>query len=570
MRTLTLNIALIVLTSRTGAISAQPVSLERANPAEIGLSSDGLERLTHVLQRHVDDGKIAGTVAAIARHGRLGYLKAIGDRNDKDVMTTDTLFRIASMTKAITSVGVMSLVDDGTLSLDDPLSKYLPEFASPRVLRNIEGDDLSTSAADREPTIHDLLTHRSGLTYGWFGPEKLDSVYRKHNIPDFFIPIDEPLEDRVRRIANVPLKFQPGTAWDYGVSTDVLGRVIEVASGLTLDQFFRERIFRPLGMSDTHFAVPKKKESRLAGLYTINENETLLAVSGNPVTAGFLKFSADYHHNENRFYSGGGGLVSTTSDYLRFLQMLLNQGVLDGHRVLKRKTVSMMTSNQIGDMQVPFPGHGDGFGFGFGVVTDRGTATDESSAGSYSWGGVFNTYFWVDPQEQLIGVLMTQLFPYDHLDLRAAFKQLAYEAIDDSGFEQVHWYQQGAEYANPHFNGRQLRVNAPEASTHPEFASRSEPQSSGMARILIAEDLRKIRRVDLSTEIWGGHPGTTNKRVSVNGRSTHAIPEVGTADHNCTHQYPTFNLRPTDLVNGYNSLQFACDQGDTFWGTLHR
>ena len=342
--------------------------------------------------------------------------------------------------------------------------------------------------------------------------------------------------------------------------------MIEVASDLPLDIFLRERFFRPLRMTDTHFAVPRAKVSRLAGLYTVDSSGSLARVADDPVSAGFLNFSSNYCHSQNRFFSGGGGLVSSTTDYLRFLQMLLNGGTLDGHRVLRQETVALMTRNQIGDSQIPFSGHGDGFGFGFGVVTDKGAGADEASVGSFSWGGVFNTYFWVDPQEQLIGVLMTQLFPYDHLKLRADFKRLAYEAIDDSGFERVYFYQPGADHANPHFNGRQLRVNAPEASVHPEFASRSEPQSSGMARILIEEDLRKVRRVDLSTEIWGGHPGTTNKRVTINGRGTMAIPEVGTSDHHCTHQYPSFNLRPKDLVNGHNSLQFACDQGDTFWG----
>lgn len=557
---------LLCFASFFGLASAQSVAFVSARPTEVGLSASGLDEVTRLLQHHVDQGKITGAVAAVARHGRLGYLKAVGQRNSDDAMSANTLFRIASMTKAITSAAVMSLVEDGKLSLDDPLSRHLPEFASPRVLHNIEGQELSTSPAKREATIHDLLTHRSGLTYGWFGPEKLDSIYRHQNIPDLFVPIEETLADRIQRVANVPLKSQPGTSWDYSVSTDVLGRVIEVASGLTVEQFFHERFFRPLRMLDTHFAVPQKKQSRLAGLYTINEDKKLVAVSDTPVTVGFLKFSANYNHSENRFFSGGGGLVSSPTDYLRFLQMLLNGGELEGCRVLSRESAALMTSNQIGDMQIPFPGHGDGFGFGFGVVTDKGANADNASVGSFSWGGIFNTYFWVDPQEQLIGVLMTQLFPYDHLDLREQFKRLTYESIDDSGFERVYWYQQGKEHANPHFNRRQLRVNAPEASIHPEFASRSEPQSSGVARILIEEDLRKVRRVDLATEIWGGHPGTRNKRVTINGRSTCSIPEVGTVRHHCTHQYPIFNLQPKDLVNGYNALQFACDQGDTFWG----
>lgn len=535
---------------------------------EIGLSSEHLEQITDYLQQEVDAGRIAGAVAAVSRHGRVGYLQAVGDSDveSQRKMQTDSLFRIASMTKAITSAAVLSLVEDGALSLDDPLSLHLPNFANPSVLQSIDGDSTATVAAEREPTIRDLLTHRSGLVYGWFGPEKLDAIYSRNQIPNLFEPTNETMGDRVNRIASVPLKFQPASGWDYGVSTDVLGRVVEVASGMTLEHFFRERFFRPLQMHDTHFYVPEEKQSRLAGLYTTDSNMHLKPVTNLPVQAAFLRFSADYCTKPGTFYSGGGGLVSSATDYMRFLHMLLRGGELDGARVLKRETVALMTSNQIGNMTIPFTGHGDGFGFGFGVVTDRGFGSDEFSVGSYSWGGIFNTYFWVDPQEQLIGVLMTQVFPNDHLQVRENFRKLTYAALDDSGFEQVYDYQPGVEHANPHFNARQLRVNGAEVSTHPEFADRTEPRSSGMARIRVDEDLRSVRRVDLETEIWGGHPGTVNKRVTINGRSTHLFPEVGSAQQHCTHQSAAFNLRPIDLVNGYNSLQFACDTGDTFWG----
>ncbi len=568
--TFSLLILALALVGHTTSASAQEAALPSAKPGEIGLAEDQLRSITEFLESEVDAGRIAGAVACVARHGRVGYLHAVGksDLSSGRAMQVDALFRIASMTKPITSAAIMSLVEGGAVSLEAPISRYLPEFSDLRVLKSVDGDSTTTVAAEREPTIHDLLTHRSGFTYGWFGPQKLDAIYAENDIPDLFVPIRETLGDRVSRIADVPLKFQPGTAWDYGVSTDLLGRIVEVASGLTLEQFFRERFLRPLKMNDTHFYVPADKLERLSGLTTVDEQkQRLLAVTGTPVTAGFLKFSDDYCTSpDGRFFSGGGGLVSTASDYLQFLRMLLRGGELDGVRVLKRESVATMTSNQIGDLTIPFPGHGDGFGFGFGVVTDRGGGADEFSVGSFSWGGIFNTYFWVDPQEQLIGVLMTQVFPNDHLNTRSEFRRLAYAAIDDSGFERVYRYQPGEEFANPFFNGRQLRVNAPEVSIHPEFASRSEPRSSGMARIRIDEDLRKVRRVDLTAEVWGGHPGTANKRITINGRTTRLLPDVGTGAHNCTHQYPSFNLHPTDLVNGYNSLQFACDQGDTFWG----
>ena len=559
-----LAFVVLVLLGFTTAVSAQ--SLESCRPTEIGLSPSGLAKITELLQEEVRQGRIAGVVASVARHGRIGYLEAVGESTANVPMQQDALFRIASMTKAITSAAVMSLVEDGKLSLDDSLDKHLPEFSSLKLFVDGANNKEGHQTAIRSPTIAELLTHRSGFAYGWFGPEEFDSIYRDLQIPDLFVPINESMADRVDRLAQAPLKFKPGSAWEYSLSTDVLGRVVEVVSGLTLEQFFYERFFRPLKMHDTYFAVPNSKANRLAGLYTIDDEKNLVQVGTEPVTAGFLKFSADYCHAENRFFSGGGGLVASTTDYLRFLQMLLNGGELEGQRVLTRKTVELMVQNHIGQLSLPFEGHGDGFGYGFGVLTERGLAADVASVGTFSWGGIFNTYYWVDPQKKLVGVIMTQLFPYDHLTLRSDFKQLVYDAIDDSGFERTYWYEKGAENANPHFNGRQLRVNAPEVSVHPEFGSRSEPRSSGMARILIDEDLRSIRRADLVTEVWGGHPGTANKTLVVNGRRKLPIPEVGTESGNCTHHYPRFNLRPIDLVNGYNSLQFSCEQGDTFWG----
>lgn len=557
------------------AVLCSPASDSAANdvpitttPDKIGLSAEKLRHITSYLQSEVDSGHLVGAVAAVSRHGKVGYIEAVGNRELESTqpMPADALFRIASMTKAVTSAAVMSLVEEQAIALDDPVSKYIPELANLRVIKSVEGEATETVQAKREPTIHDLLTHRSGFTYGWSGPEKLNAAYQTQNIPNLFEPIEETIGDRVKRLANVPLKFQPGSDWNYGVSTDILGRIIEISSGLTLDQFFRERIFRPLGMHDTYFYVPKAKQQRLAGLTTIDKNRNLQPVGDVPVQAGFLRFSANYCTTPGTFFSGGGGLVSTATDYMTFLHMLLHEGELNGTRILERATVDQMTSNQIGDRTIPFPGHGDGFGLGFGVVTERSFGQSEFSVGSFSWGGIFNTYYWVDPQEQFVGVLMTQVFPHDHLNTRDEFRRLAYEAIDDSGFQKLYHYQPGEAFANPHFNGRQLRVNGAEISTHPKFASRSETRSSGLARIRIDEDLRTIRRADLELDVWGGHPGTLNKRVTINGRSTYFFPEVGTASDQCTHQSPTFNLRPTDLVNGYNSMQFACDTGETFWG----
>ena len=563
------RIALSVLAIGLWMCAIPATALEPAEPAQVGLSAKKLAAITKYAEREVQAGRIPGAVLLIARHGRVGYAQAVGmsDLESAEPMKLDSLFRIASMTKAITSAAVMMLHEDGLLDLADPLSKHLPEFENPRVLIDAQGTSIEMRPARRTPTIHDLLTHTSGLTYGWFGPEKLDALYRERRLPDLFVPIDETIGDRVRRLAEIPLKSEPGSAWEYGLSLDVLGRVIEVVSGLTLEQFFHERFFRPLRMTDTFFYVPDGKLDRLASLYTVDDDKALIKVGATPTKALFLNFTADYcHAGARKFFSGGGGLVSTAGDYARFLQMLLNRGELDGVRILEPRTVELMTRNQIGELTIPFPGHGDGFGYGFGVLTERGKADDDASVGTYSWGGVFNTYYWVDPQQEMIGVLMTQIFPYGHLDFRTEFKRLAYEAIDDSGFRRVSWYEKGDEHANPHFAGRQLRVNAPEASVHERFAERSETRSGGMARILIDEDLRSIRRADLYCEVWGGHPGTANKRVSVNGRGLYPFPRVGTEDGHCAHEYSIFNLRPTDLVRGYNSLQFACDAGTTFWG----
>lgn len=536
--------------------------LKHSPPAAIGLSEVKLEAITRHLQGEVDAGRIAGAVGLVARHGKIGYFEAVGesDLEAGTAMTTDSLFRIASMTKAITTVAVMMLVEEGAVILEEPIENYLPEFANLQVLQESE----ATVAANCKPTIHHLLTHTSGIGYGWFGPAAQDAAYRDADIPDILIPVEEPLANRISRLGGLPLAFQPGEQWAYGLSLDVLGRLVEVVSGLTLEQFFRERIFRPLKMRDTHFYVPDSKLGRLAELYTPNESQTKLERVGSEIKeVGAIRFSADFcKSRKGNLFAGGSGLVSSTLDYAHFLQALLN----GGRPLLQTTTLDQMTSNQIGDMIIPFPGHGDGFGYGFGILTERGTANDVANVGTFSWAGIFNTYYWVDPQEQLIGILMTQVFPNDHLNIRKEFKRLAYEAIDDSGFSRIYWYQKGVEHGNPFFNSRQLRVNAADVSTHPVYSQRSEPRSSGMARILIEEDLRAIKSAKLYCEIWGGHSGTANKRVNINGRNLLHFPDLGTAANNCTHEYPSFSLVPSDLVNGYNSLQFACEDRTTFWG----
>lgn len=441
----------------------QSASAQTTRPSEIGLSAEKLSHITEYLQRECDQKRIAGAVAAVSRHGRIGYLQAVGssDLQSGEPMQIDALFRIASMTKAITSAAVMSLVEDGALSLDDSVSKYLPAF------KRSDGP---------APSIHDLLTHRSGLTYGWFGPGELDAVYAANNINHLFEPTKQTIADRVNRIAKLPLKFEPSTSWDYGVSTDVLGRVVEVASGLRLDRFFKERFFVPLKMNDTFFYVPEEKQHRLASLYTLDSAGSLEQVGATPIKKSFFRFSAEYCTVPGNFYSGGGGLVSSTGDYLRFLHMLLQGGELDGTRVLKSETVEMMTKNQIGDMTIYLPGHGDGFGFGFGVVTDRGSDTNEFSVGSYSWGGIFNTYFWVDPRKELVGLLMTQVFPNDHLKTRDEFRRQVYAALIDSDTETPKSKKPDDKRVRPNLSGSTATATLTATSTSTSTAIRSAPE----------------------------------------------------------------------------------------------
>ncbi len=404
----------------------------RPDAEAAGLVPAKLARIEAFLQDAVDHKLIGGGVALVARHGKLGYLKAAGwrDVENKKPMATDTLFRIASMTKPVTSVAVMMLVEDGKVRLNDPVSKFLPEFKEPKVLVPGKGDDYSLKPAEREITIHDLLTHTSGLTYRLWLRKPLGALYREAGVSDGLRHPPGTLADNIRRLAKQPLLFQPGSAWEYGLSTDVLGRVVEVVSDKTLDAFFAERIFRPLKMADTFFYVPAAKKERLASLYLVNSAGKRIRVGAELVKLGDLEFTATYPcEKDGKYFSGGAGLVSTARDYARFCQMLLNGGELDGARLLKAETIKQMTSNQIGALKIYIPDHGDRIGYGFGVLTEAGKSRDPASVGTYSWGGIFYTYFWVDPHKDLIGVLMTQIYALDAMTQRGDFKKLVYDSL---------------------------------------------------------------------------------------------------------------------------------------------
>jgi CubicO group peptidase (beta-lactamase class C family) len=417
---------------------ATPVAaqLPRALPEAAGMSAARLARIRPVLDSAVARGEVTGIVTMVARDGKLVEVDSAGfaDREAKTPMRTTTLFRLASMTKAVTSVAAMLLVEDGKLLLSDPVSRYIPAFREMKVAV-VTGPDSARSAtyepARRPITIRDLLTHRSGLVYGFFAQGPVGDAYRAGGVTDGIAAPDMPtMAVNVDRLAKQPLTFQPGSDWAYGLSVDVLGRVVEVVSGKTLSDFMRERIFVPLKMPDTFFWVPDDKLSRLAVPYMPDSAGHLVPMESavQPFDNGRLKMAGKPSRGSKTFFSGGAGLVGTAGDYLRFLQMLANGGELDGARILGRKTVEFMTSSHTGDLKGDPLGPGNGFGLGFLILEDPGKAGEYGSPGTFSWGGIYGTAFWVDPKEHLVGVLMIQRYPNGGR-VSDLFRTLAYQAI---------------------------------------------------------------------------------------------------------------------------------------------
>lgn len=402
------------------AAPAAAQQMPRAVPEEVGLSSARLARLSAVMQEYVDAGRVAGTVTLIARHGRIAHLEATGhrDREAGAAMTTDTIFRIASQTKAITSVAAMILVEEGKLRLRDPVGKFLPEFMETRVAVADEEGGYTEVAAERPINVRDLLTHTSGISYGT-GPAT--DRFREDDVFFwYFADKDEPVRESMRRLAALPHDAQPGSAYLYGFSTDLLGAVVEAASGSDLDTFFHERILDPLGMTDTHFFLPADKRDRLAAVYGAGAD----GIERGPAD-GMLGQGA-YVDGPRRNFSGGAGLLSTITDYARFLQMMLDGGALEGARVLGPKTVELMTANHTGEL---FRAPGAGFGLGFQITSDLGATGGHGSVGAYGWGGAYYTTYWVDPEEDLVALFMTQLIPAGGLDLQDKFRALVYQSL---------------------------------------------------------------------------------------------------------------------------------------------
>ena len=404
-----------------------------ASPEEVGLSSERLERIGNTIERSLASRRIAGAVALVARHGKIAYFKAFGmaDREAKKPMRTDNIFRICSMSKPITSVAVMMLYEEGHFLLNEPVSDFIPEFKNMKVLDPPWPQDKTSPPgalvdAKRPITIFHLLTHTAGLTYPWNA--RLGKTYREAGVGTGLLQQEGPTADSIKKLASLPLLFQPGDAWEYSLSDDVLGYLVEKVSGMPLDRFYAERIFKPLEMSDSYFFLPNEKVSRLAAAYTYYPEKGLqLFPEKLVVREGDSAYSSDYPYRGPRtYFSGGGGLCSTAEDYYRFCQMMLNKGQLNGTRLLSRKSVELMIQNHVQGKLEDM-----GYGLGFGVNSETKYLTELGSVGGYYWGGFYYTSFVIDPKEDLIAIFMGQLHPTGGLNLDGKVIRLAYQAIID-------------------------------------------------------------------------------------------------------------------------------------------
>lgn len=413
----------------TSSVPAKSLSVA-SSPEAVGISSERLKRIDIALNDLIKQDKLPGMVALFVKNGQIVYHKAFGyaDFHTKRLMKTDDIFRIASMSKAITSTAVMMLYEEGKFSLDDPISKFIPEFKNPKVLKSFRFSDTTytTEPAKSEITIRQLLTHTSGLGYGVIdGDDNFKAIYKKAGITDLYTTQNVKIGDNIKKLAKLPLHFHPGEKYSYSEGLDVLGYFIEIISGMPFDEFLRTRLFEPLAMNDTYFYLPDAKKDRL--VYVQKPDSTQKWVR-YPVTF----YDPNYPiSGAKTFFSGGAGLSSTAKDYATFLQMLLNGGAMNGKRFLSRTTVDLLTaSNQTGEL---FGGpKGDAyFSLGFSVVNQYGNAKGMGSIGRFSWGGYFNTNYWADPKEKIIMVLMKQTQAAPDGGSEAMFTRLIYQSIDD-------------------------------------------------------------------------------------------------------------------------------------------
>ena len=396
-----------------------------------GFDSQRLASVSALVDRYVAEGKLAGAQVQVAHRGEVALRHTVGraDVASDRPLADDAIYRIYSMTKPITSIALMQLYEQGQVLLEDPVSAYIPEFAEMQVFTGGTPTAPKVRPAQTAMTVKDVLTHASGLTYGFFFQNNLDAMYREDGLGDFQLP-DYTLEEGMRRLATKPLAFDPGTAWNYSMSTDVCGRLVEVISGMGLDEYFAEHITGPLGMVDTAFHVPADKKHRFTSNYALTPDEPLLIVDS---------FDASPYLSPPVFLSGGGGLVGTVDDYQRFVDMLLNGGELDGRRIIGRKTLEYMTINHLPEGKTlnelgqslfsEAVMEGMGFGLGFSTLVDPARNGAVSSGGEFAWGGAASTAFWVDPAEEITCVFMTQLMPSSSYPLRRELKATVYQAL---------------------------------------------------------------------------------------------------------------------------------------------
>lgn len=405
----------------SAAVSAASADVPRVNPSSLGFSKARLARVGDTMQQYIDEGKLAGTLTLIARNGQAAWLSAQGLRDTENQlpMTEDTLFRIYSMTKPVTAVAALTLWEQGRFHMHDPIDKYLPQLKDLKVYAGGTAEDMQLVDAEKPVRIIDLFMHTAGFSYG-FSDSPVDKRYKQLQAQDREMTVDEMLEE----IAKLPLQHQPGSAWHYGINTDIIGFLVEKLTGKKLGEYMQEVIFDPLGMRDTGFSVAAEKASRLAQIYTVGENGQRVLLEEEPL--------GDYL-SDPAVHNGGGGLVSSLSDYFRFAQMLLDGGEYNGVRILGRKTVEYMRSNHLPAHLVPFnqESQGEGYGLAVSVTVDPGQSGFMSSKGNFGWGGAASTYLRIDPVENMILLTLTQFMPIGYHRYHDDFRNLAYQALVD-------------------------------------------------------------------------------------------------------------------------------------------
>jgi CubicO group peptidase (beta-lactamase class C family) len=407
----------------------KPNILQTAKPESAGFSSEKLNRIDDNIKKWIGDGRLNGGVALIIRNGKIVYQKAFGydDPEKTKPILTNSIYRIASQTKAITSTAIMMLYEDGFFLLDDPVSNYIPEFTKQQVLDKFNEADSSytTVPAKSEITIRQLLTHTSGISYPQIGTKEANAIYYKAGlVAGLGVENGRILADDVKKIAKLPLMHQPGEKFTYGFNADILGYLVEYFSGMSLNEFFKKRIFEPLGMTDTYFYLPEQKRNRLVTLY--QEKDKKLIIPGEVIGQNG-PFIINYPKLPGTYFSGGAGLSSTAIDYAIFLQMILNGGVYNGKRLLSRNSVRMMTMNQVGDISRG----ANKFGLGFGITTEKGSSLLPTPEGVFEWGGAFATTYWADPKEKLIGIFYRQIWGSTFGEIANKFKVLVYSSLID-------------------------------------------------------------------------------------------------------------------------------------------